>query len=129
VYQLSSLQLYTLERKCMKLRKGPYPNDSNVNRLLPVVERHLEGYEQGEAINAFLESEATDNDQLAIAVRVLEAFGMDYEASFLRLALGVPDFDEVPIPPVDEEITYNKATVRQALSRAAERLNRFWSKL
>jgi hypothetical protein len=103
-------------------------NNSNVNRYWypATAERHLEGYEQGEAINAFLELKATDNDYLAFVVRVLEELVMQYEASFFRLALGIADFGQKD-PPVDEEIVYKDNTAVQVLSRMAKRLKRFLS--
>jgi hypothetical protein len=108
-------------------RRNLYGSDnSNVNRHHPTAERHVEGYEHGEAINAFLELRATNNDYLAFVVRALEVLGMQYEASFFRLALGIADFGKKD-PPVDKEIVYRDNTAVQALGRMTERLNRFLS--
>jgi hypothetical protein len=101
-------------------------NDSNVNRHnLEPVERHLEGYEQGEAINAFLESVVTDNDYLAmITLLVGLIYGEDDERyNLLRLAMGVPDKEE---PSVDD---FKPSNARALKFRAIERFHRFLSEL
>jgi hypothetical protein len=101
-------------------------NDSNVNRhRILADERHLEGYEQGEAINAFLELEATDNDYLAMITQLVGLiYGEDSgEHNLLRLAMGVPDKEE---PSVDD---FKPSNARALKFRVIERFHRFLSEL
>jgi hypothetical protein len=101
-------------------------DDSNVNRHdLEPVERHLEGYEQGEAINAFLESVATDNDYLAMITQLVGLiYGEDDDKyNLLRLAMGVPDKEE---PSVDD---FKPSNARALKFRVIERFHRFLSEL
>jgi hypothetical protein len=98
-------------RSVMTQNKLGVPNNSNVNRHYSFDdERHSEDYEQGEAINVFLELEATDNDYLAI---LAELTGFIYgkesmEYQLLRLAMGVPDKKE---PSVDDFNDSNGADI------------------
>jgi hypothetical protein len=88
-------------------------------------ETHLEGYEQGEAINAFLESVATDNDYLAMITQLVGLiYGEDSdEYKLLHLAMGVPDKKE---PSVDD---FKPSNARALKFRVIERFHRFLSEL
>ncbi len=107
---------------------GKYdPNKSNVHRRChtSTAEGHSEGYEQGEAINAYLESEATDNDYLAMITQLVGLiYGEDSdEYILLRLAMGVPDEEE---PSVDD---FKPSNVRALKFRMIKRFHRFLSEL
>lgn len=103
-------------------------NDSNADRSsyhTDAVETYSEGYEQGEAINAFLESVATDNDYLAMITQLVGLIYGDDDDKYnlLRLAMGVPDKEE---PSVDD---FKPSNARASKFRVIERFHRFLSEL
>ncbi len=116
-----------------------YPDGSNVNQYhLSNTERHSEGYELGEAINAFLELKATDNDYVAALMRIIDEFDLDYDGKLdlLILALEVADFEDEPVyktPDIEDELpasvdwSRKNTNLRQTVFRMRQRFDRFQS--